>query len=54
MKIWRWMVVVVLLLAAGVPFSIWLSQQIEIDKCLDAGGAWDYEHRNCQFEAPKQ
>lgn len=54
MKTRRWIVVVVLLIVAGVPFSIWLSRQIEIDKCLDGGGAWDYEQRRCIFEAPKK
>jgi hypothetical protein len=53
-KMRRWVVVVVLLLVAGVPFSLWLYRQIEIDKCLDAGGAWNYEQRHCLFEAPKQ
>lgn len=44
----------VLLLVACILFSFWLYRQIEIDKCLDAGGAWNYEQRHCLFETPKQ
>lgn len=25
-----------------------IADKFEIDKCLDSGGAWNYEQRNCQ------
>ncbi len=40
-----WLCVVAALLVAGV---LWLSREIRIDKCLDAGGAWDYDAENCR------
>lgn len=37
--------VVVALLVVG---SVWLWQQIQIDRCLDNGGRWNYENGKCE------
>gem|GEM_PF-4000323 len=34
-----------------VPYVL---RQIEIDKCLDAGGSFDYQTKSCLFPADKQ
>lgn len=44
----------VLALAVGIPLAIWLYRQVQIDKCLDAGGRWEYQQRHCLFEEPKK
>ena len=41
-----------LTLAVCIPLAIWLYRQVLIDKCLDAGGAWDYQQRHCVYEGP--
>jgi hypothetical protein len=41
------------LLLIGV-FAIWLYGEIQIDKCLDAGGAWDYEKHRCMFKSQSE
>ena len=53
MKIRRWVVVAALLFAAGASSLPWWFHQLEIDKCLDAGGAWNDEQRHCILEEPK-
>lgn len=42
-----WAVLILLFVGA---FAAWLYGEIQIDKCLDAGGAWDYEQRHCMFQ----
>ena len=37
-----------LALLAGL-FGPWILRQIDIDKCLDRGGAFDKESGNCKF-----
>ena len=43
----RWLAVLV---AIGVAFAggMWFYKQVQIDKCLDRGGAWQYELSACQ------
>jgi hypothetical protein len=31
-------------------FSMWLKGQLKIDSCLDLGGRWDYEKKECERE----
>jgi hypothetical protein len=31
-----------------VVFWPWFSKQIAIDKCLDAGGRWEYSQAKCE------
>lgn len=40
----------VLILVICIPLAVWLYHQMLIDKCLDAGGAWDYQHQQCVYE----
>lgn len=36
-------------LVYAVPIGkAYLSEQIGIDKCIDSGGAWDYEKKTCR------
>jgi hypothetical protein len=44
----------VLILAACIPLAVWVYRYILIDKCLDAGGAWDYQQRHCIYEEPRK
>jgi hypothetical protein len=43
--IFAWAVIVVLFFM-GYDY---LSVQVEIDRCLDAGGSYDYENKNCNY-----
>lgn len=43
-----------LVLAVSIPLAIWLYGQLQIDKCLDAGGAWNYEQQSCILETPRK
>jgi hypothetical protein len=38
------------LVAIGIAFAggMWFYKQVQIDKCLDRGGAWQYELSACQ------
>lgn len=42
-------VAVLLAIAAlAIVGATWLYEEIKIDKCLDSGGAWNYEARTCK------
>lgn len=41
-RIWIALAVIVL-----VGLTYWLARQISIDKCLDGGGAWNYDESRC-------
>lgn len=45
-----WLCVIAVLLFAG---GFWLPHEIRIDKCLDAGGAWDYQAEICKMPERK-
>lgn len=44
--IWILLALIALALAAGL-LRPWLMEQVAIDHCLDAGGAFDYQAKNC-------
>ncbi len=44
--IWILLAFIALVLAAGL-LRPWLMQQVAIDRCLDAGGAFDYQAKHC-------
>jgi hypothetical protein len=44
-----WPVLWIFVLMAGIGWVAWIHGEIMIDKCLDAGGAWDYQHKHCTF-----
>jgi hypothetical protein len=46
-KTLRWL----LLLGLGAALYWYGSRWLAIDRCLDAGGAYDYEHRRCVYPA---
>lgn len=50
----KWLIVGVLVLWVSISLVVWLYREIQIDKCLDAGGAWDYEQPHCIFEAQQK
>jgi hypothetical protein len=39
--------IVALILLGVIVVSVFLGNQLEIDKCLDSGGAWNYEAEMC-------
>jgi hypothetical protein len=42
-----------LLLVLGISLAImgpWLFRQVEIDRCLDGGGSFDYATDICRYE----
>lgn len=41
-----------LALAALTALAVQLHREVSIDKCLDNGGAWNYQERRCEFEQP--
>lgn len=45
----KWTVVLVLCFLFGIVCAVWLVPFIQIDTCLDAGGAWDYEAAKCAY-----
>lgn len=50
----QWVIWLLLILAVCIPLGIWLYRQLLIDKCLDAGGAWDYQQLHCIYEEPRK
>jgi hypothetical protein len=36
-----------LVAAAFVAGGLWIAREVSIDRCLDRGGAWDYEQARC-------
>jgi hypothetical protein len=40
-----WLCIVAAVIIAG---GFWLYREIQIDKCLDGGGAWDYDVGTCK------
>jgi hypothetical protein len=32
-----------------IIFLVWMSEQVNIDRCLDHGGKWNYEEGDCQM-----
>lgn len=53
-KMKRLAIWLVLVPAISLPVGIWLYWEIQIDKCLDAGRAWNYERRHCVFEVSQK
>jgi len=50
MRRWLFPLLVLLVVAlAGLLAWLWWSDYILIDKCLDAGGAWDKARRTCML-----
>jgi len=50
----RWATGVVLVLAMSVPLVMWVLREIQIDRCLDAGGAWEYGQLHCVLQGPQR
>ena len=50
----RFRFALLLVLAVLVAAGIWLAREVSIDRCLDGGGAWDYEHAQCLVAAPEE
>ena len=42
-------IVFAILLVLLVIFGYWFKGQIDIDRCLDSGGRWNYEKGICQY-----
>lgn len=50
MKITK-VVLISLVVLLVIWLALWIKGQLEIDRCLDSGGRWDYEKSMC-FYAP--
>jgi hypothetical protein len=35
-----------------VAFAFWVKGCLDIDKCLDNGGRWNYEKGVCEYQEP--
>lgn len=44
-------IALLLVAAALATAGIWLAREVSIDRCLDRGGAWDYEQASCVVAA---
>jgi hypothetical protein len=40
-------IIVVIIFVILFSIGLWLKRFIEIDKCIDLGGRWDYETGEC-------
>lgn len=47
----RFKIALLLVVTAVAAFGIWLAREVLIDKCLDRGGAWDYDQAHCLVTA---
>lgn len=48
---WLFPLLVLLIVALAALLAwLWLSDYVLVDKCLDAGGAWDRETRICRLD----
>lgn len=43
-------ITVLAVFVAGMFAGSWLDDWLDIDTCLDAGGAWDYQRENCRYQ----
>jgi hypothetical protein len=41
-------------LMVSVLVVAWLRREVQIDKSLDAGGAWDYVQQSCHFDVSQK
>jgi len=46
LMLWAVLILIALVLISGLILP-WLMKQAEIDRCLDAGGAYDYRQSTC-------
>ena len=56
MRMKRWLILGLLVLitlatALALPYVI---EFLEIDKCLDHGGRWNYDLGQCEYKAPDE
>ena len=47
------MVVLIVIMALFVLFVYWFKGYMEIDKCLDSGGSWNYDKEICKYQEIK-
>ena len=48
MKIKKKTLMILLIVAGVAAFAWWLSRELKIDGCLDAGGRWNYKLAVCE------
>lgn len=51
MKITRAILICITVILA-IAAAFWIKEQLDIDRCLDSGGRWDYEQSMC-FRTPE-
>ena len=44
---WTKLIIIILLVALTALSFAWFQREMQIDKCLDGGGAWDYSNAKC-------
>jgi hypothetical protein len=44
--------IAVALVIAGlaIAFAVWAKGCLDVDRCLDGGGRWNYEHKECEYK----
>ena len=47
------MVVLIVMMALFVLFVCWFKGYMDIDKCLDSGGSWNYDKGICKYQEIK-
>lgn len=47
------MLVVALLAVAAIKTLPWVWRQLQVDRCLDQGGAWNHSRSTCEQGAPQ-
>jgi len=47
-KKWKILIISAFLFFIGICIFLYMSDFFDIDKCLDGGGRWNYETRECE------
>jgi hypothetical protein len=46
-------IILSIMLLLLIVFAYWFKGQLDIDKCLDSGGRWNYEKGICEHQEIK-
>jgi hypothetical protein len=43
------LIVMALIMILALAFIYWCKGYMDVDKCLDGGGRWNYEKSSCEY-----